>query len=182
MTVVTTLRLPPAVGGWTVDDLDGLPEGLHYELVDGVLHVSPPAPLPHNAAATELAVLLHPLVGAEWRVIAPAAVVFDQHNEREPDLLVLRRGAVLGKAARPQDVLLAVEVMSPSSRTNDRLVKPTQYAAAGIPHYWRLEPAEPALVTHVLEDGAYRETRRFVDEVAVQQPFSVRFRLADLLA
>lgn len=181
MTVMTTLRLPPAVDGWTVDDLDDLPEGLHYELVDGVLHVSPPASLPHNAAATELAVLLHPVVGPEWRVIAPAGVVFDLRNVREPDLIVLRRDGARAKNARPQDVLLAVEVMSPSSRTNDRLVKPTQYAAAGIRHYWRLEPLESVLITHVLDGDAYRETGRFVDEVVLHEPVALTFRLGDLL-
>lgn len=181
MTAVTTLHLPPAGDGWTVDDLDDLPEGLHYELVDGVLQVSPPAPLSHNGIATELAVRLHPRLGADWRVIAPAAVVFDVHNEREPDLLVLRRAAGRAKAARPQDVLLAVEVMSPSSRTTDRLVKPAQYAAAGIPHYWLVEPQTPVLVTHVLAGDGYRETGRFDDVVDVTEPVAVRFRLADLL-
>lgn len=172
----------PATEGWTVDDLDLLPDdGLHYELVDGTLRVSPPAPLPHNAVASELLVRLHPLLGPQWRVIAPAAVVFDQFNAREPDLLVLRRDGARGKHASPADVLLAVEVMSPSSRTDDRLVKPAQYAAAGIPHYWRIEPDVPVLVTYALEGDVYRETARCTDEVDVEQPIAVRFRLPDLL-
>jgi Uma2 family endonuclease len=182
MSAMPILPIPTAQG-WTVDDLDLLPDdGLRYELVEGTLRVSPPAPLPHNAVATELAVRLHPLLGPEWRVIAPAAVVFDRFNEREPDLLVVRRAGARGRHASPADVLLAVEVMSPSSRTDDRLVKPAQYAAAGIPHYWRIEPAVPVLVTYALADDAYRETGHHSDEVDLSEPVAVRFRLADLLA
>jgi Uma2 family endonuclease len=36
----------------------------------------------------------------------------------------------------PADVLLAVEIESPSSLTADRITKPAQYAALGIAHYW----------------------------------------------
>ncbi|MGR6998893.1 Uma2 family endonuclease [Yinghuangia aomiensis] len=37
------------------------------------------------------------------------------------------------------DVVLVVEIASPSTRVADRKMKPSLYAAAGIPHYWRLE-------------------------------------------
>lgn len=180
MSAMPILPLPTA-DVWTVDDLDLLPDdGLHYELVDGILRVSPPAPLPHNAAAFELGVRLYPVLGAQWRVIAPGAVALDQRNLREPDLLVVRRDGAHRKHASPADVLLAVEVMSPSSRTDDRLVKPSQYAAAGIAYYWRLEPAVPVLVTYRLEGDHYRETGRHTDEVSLTEPFAVRFLLADL--
>jgi Uma2 family endonuclease len=173
----------PATEGWTVDDLDLLPDdGLHYELVEGKLKVSPPAPVRHNVVATELAVLLRPVLDRSWLVAAPGAVQLDDRNLREPDLLVVRRDGVRGDNADPADVLLAVEVMSRSSVTDDRLVKPAQYAAAGIPHYWRIEPAVPVLVTYALAGDAYRETGRHSDEVDLREPVAVRFRLADLLA
>ncbi|HWG95200.1 MAG TPA: Uma2 family endonuclease, partial [Mycobacteriales bacterium] len=75
---------------------------------------------------------------------------------------------------RPSDVLLAVEVMSPTSVTTDRVTKPAQYAAAGIPHYWRLEPDVPLLVRYALEDGAYREVGRDDGLAEVERPVRVR--------
>lgn len=172
----------PTDDTWTVDDLDLLPDdGLHYELVDGILRVSPPAPIPHNVIGTGLAALLIPLFDRSWVVVAPGAVQLDDRNLREPDLVVMRRSGAHLKNARPADVLLAVEVMSPSSRTDDRLVKPAQYAAAGIAHYWRIEPRDPVLITSRLEDGSYRETGRYTDDVALDAPVVARFRLADLL-
>jgi len=56
MVAVTTL---PASGDWTVDDLDGLPDdGLRYELVDGVLLVSPAPRVLHQLAQAELLIVL----------------------------------------------------------------------------------------------------------------------------
>jgi Uma2 family endonuclease len=118
-------------------------------------------------------------------VCPQAGVALDRHNYREPDLVVVRKEALGVLLARPRDVLLAVEVMSPSSVTDDRLTKPAQYARAGIPHYWRLERHdEPVLLAYELagEVEGYRETGRFTDRVATEKPVALRFSMATLLA
>ncbi|MBK5306359.1 MAG: Uma2 family endonuclease [Frankiaceae bacterium] len=178
MTLVTAQ--PLAWDGYTVADLEALPDdALRYELVDGALLVTPPAINRHDFAATELSHLLHDAIPPEWRVLVPGAVEFDRHNFRIPDLLVLQR--LRPKYADPDDVVLAVEVMSPSSVTTDRLVKPAQYAAAGIAHFWRLELVDRLLVTYALEGDSYRETGRFTDAVVIDEPARLRFRLGQLL-
>jgi Uma2 family endonuclease len=181
MEPVTTL--PARRDGWTVDDLDDLPDdGLRYELVDGSLRVNPPPTNVHDYVVGRFVVLLDGTLDDSWRVIPGGGIRFDAHNYREPDLMVIKRDALHTRLADPRDVLLAIQVMSPSSVTTDRLVKPAQYAAAGIPHYWRLELGDvPVLVTHELEGEVYRETGRFADEVVVDRPVALRFRLADLL-
>ena len=128
MTAMTTLPLRP--DGWTVADLELLPDDppFRYELVDGTLVVSPPPPNAHNLFANELSHLLHGALGREWLVLASGAVEFGLRDWRQPDLLVMARSAVSKKYAAPGDVLLALEVMSPSSISTDRLVKPHQYA------------------------------------------------------
>ena len=51
-----------------------------------------------------------------------------------------------GQVGRPAEhYALVVEVVSPSSRKTDRFFKPIEYAAAGVPAYWRVE-TEPELV------------------------------------
>jgi len=48
MTIMTVM--PGGVAEWTVDDLDQLPDGgLRYELLDGILLVSPARPVPTSA-------------------------------------------------------------------------------------------------------------------------------------
>ncbi len=55
--------------GWTIDDLYEIPDdGLRYELLDGMLLVSPPAVLGHYYGAFELGVLLKAALSDEWRI------------------------------------------------------------------------------------------------------------------
>ncbi len=182
MEPVTLLPFRP--DGWTIEDLDDLPDDdLRYELVDGSLHVSPPPPNSHNVVANRLSFLLHAVLEGSWEIVAPGAVRFDDRNYRSPDLLVVKREGATTAYARPQDVLLAVEVMSPSSISTDRLTKPAQYARAGIPHFWRLErEAQPVLMTYALAGEVYRETGRFTDQVVIDDPVELRFTLDALLA
>jgi putative restriction endonuclease len=51
--------------------------------------------------------------------------------------------AAAGLSIDAHDVVLVVEIASPSTRVTDRKMKPALYATAGIPRYWRLE-LEPA--------------------------------------
>lgn len=176
MAVMTSLYVPP--GGWTVDDLPDVE--FRYELVDGALLVTPPEAPRNSRVAARLLVLLAPLVDAEHEVLLHGGLYVDRRNYREPDLYVCRRAAIDAGRVHAGDLLLAVEVMSPSSVSTDRVTKPAQYAAAGIPHYWRVEPEPRTLVVHALAGEVYRETARFDDAVELLEPFRLRLRLADL--
>lgn len=72
-----------------------------------------------------------------------------------PDLVVAERAKVRGAGfLQPADVLLAVEIVSPGSKTMDRVVKPAKYAAAGIRTYWRIESDPVSLAAYTLPEGA----------------------------
>ena len=175
MTAVTSLQVPP--GGWTVDDLPDR-EDYRYELVDGALLLSPTPTPRHTGVASRLLVALANVVGEGWDVLADPGVTFDQRNYREPDVAVVRSEALSAASITPADVLLAVEVVSPSSVSNDRITKPAQYAAAGIPWFWRIETDPPLLVQHALVDGVYREVGRGSGVVRVTRPVDVAIDLA----
>lgn len=183
MTTMTTTMTALQVRseGWTVDDLEELPEELRYELVDGGLLMSPSPAVGHGYAQVELAALLRAAVGPEHVVVGETGLRFDRRNERRPDLAVVRRSALGSVVLSPSDVLLVVEVMSPGSVSTDRVAKPAQYAAAGIPAYWRLEQDEGVLVTHVLDGDTYRETGRHTGPAVVEEPFRVELDVATLL-
>lgn len=180
MTAVTAA--PTDLDGFTLADLDALPDDeLRYELDDGCLVVSPPEVVRNASAAFQLGLVLAAELDDRWRVVPSPGIAFGPWDYRQPDLVVLQRAALRKKMAVPADVLLVVEVMSPSSVRRDRLVKPAQYATAGIAHYWRLEPADRVMVTHALDGDGYRETGRFTDEVAIEDPVHLRFPLTHLL-
>lgn len=167
--------------GWTVDDLPDDDLFRNSELVDGALLVNPPPSLRHQEVVMAMARLLLPHLPDEWRVVVEAGVRFDARNYRQPDVVVYDAAASSRNRIEPRDVHLAVEVMSPGSLSADQVTKPAQYAAAGIAHFWRLELDPLVLVVHRLVGGAYALVGRFDDEVRLDEPVAVRFRLASLL-
>lgn len=178
MQSVMPLEVP--IDGWTVDDLPDA--DFRYELVDGALLVTPPASLRHQEVAAQLHLLLAPRLPSQWRVAQAPGVYLDQHNYREPDLVVYDRRASEADRLTPRDVVLAVEVMSPGSLSTDRVAKPAQYAAAGISDFWRVELDPLLLVVHRLSGDAYEVVGRYEDAVELDSPVAVAFRLGDLLA
>lgn len=151
---------PPPGGEWTVDMLDQLPDdNLKYELLDGVLLVSP-APIPrHQRAIVRLCVLLDGACPADHEVfVSPLDWRPDDRTSLEPDLLVVAKERI-GEKNIQQNPALVVEVLSSSSRRYDRLLKFGRYAEAGIPQYWIVDPAKPSVEVYDLDDaGAYTLT------------------------
>ena len=149
-------------GSWRFDRLGELPnDGRRYEVVDGLLVVSPPPSPWHQVVATALLLQLTAQAPAGWHVLPELGLPLGTDG-RVPDLSVVSARAPLGPGAplpRAEHLGLVVEVVSPSSRKTDRFAKPGEYADAGIPLFWRVE-TEPELVVHafVLRDGAYVET------------------------
>lgn len=83
----------------------------------------------------------------------------------------------------PSEVSLVVEVVSPNSKTMDRIVKPPIYAEAGIAAYWRVETDPGSLTAYVLRDGAYAEVGTWhAGEVAeIEAPFAVAIAIDALV-
>lgn len=180
MTSMTTLPFHPE--GWTIDDLDDIPDdGYRYELIDGALLVSPPPELLHQYLTGQLVALLTAQLPEPYRAAPASGLYFDARNYRIPDVVVFHRERLAGGRLGPADVLLAVEVVSPGSVQMDRVAKPAQYAAGGIPHLWRVELEPLELVMSELHGDVYRETGRYDAEVDVTSPVPLRFRLPDLL-
>lgn len=174
---------PQRTEPWTVDDL---PDEGYFEIVDGALVVSPPPTPRHNAITSALHFMLAGIRGPR-HVFGTGGIEFGKVNHRVPDVLVLRPQTDPPSMTeiRPDDVLLVVEVASPSSVSTDHVAKRDQYARAGIPAYWIVE-SEPELRLTALalpvegapyvEVGVWREG----DRVALESPFPVSFAIADL--
>jgi len=133
---------------WTVEMLNALPDdGQRYEVIDGELFVTPAPAFVHQWAVDELAWLLGPYVKAVGLTLltAPAAVTFSKVREVQPDLLVIPRLPNGRRASRFEDVgvlLLAVEVLSPSSLRTDRREKRWLYQRERVAEYWIVDTDE----------------------------------------
>lgn len=171
-------------GEWTVEDLGTLPDdGLQYELVDGVLLVSPSPRPAHQRAVGRLHLLLAAACPPELEVFL-APLDFQPTNRRslQPDLLVVRREDV-GELAIQRPLQLAVEVLSPSTRTKDLLVKRALYEDSGVAAMWVVDLDDPSVTGWVLRDGRWSHGQRAVgDEIFhADEPFPVQVVPASLL-
>ena len=159
----------PLRAPFTVDLLFDLPESAErYEVLEGLLVVSPAPEPKHNLAADRLGRLLDPLLPDGVEVITNTAIRMPENDGAIPDLLVTSADPEQCSRGIPHDLVhTVVEVVSPSHPTVDRVVKKNLYAAAGIPCYWRVELRPwlrhlkplPAIVVHMLDDnGDWQET------------------------
>lgn len=182
--MVAMTVMPRRTDEWTVDDLESLPDdGLQYELLDGVLLVTP-APIPvHQRATRELFLLLHAVCPSHYEVFfAPLDWQPDRRTSLQPDLLVVAKDKI-GPKNITENLALAVEVLSPSTRRKDMVLKRSKYEEVGVPSYWVVDPKEPSFIAYDLIDGQYVEVvHARGDEIAeVAAPFPVRI-IASALA
>jgi Uma2 family endonuclease len=173
--------IPIPEHGFTVADLLEMPDSRYrVELTDGVIAVSPSASNPHQFMAMALGMRLYEKRTEGLTVNQSANVELAHNTSRIPDVLVVRSG-LKRKWYRGDEVVVAIEIESPSSVRDDRTMKPQLYAEVGIPHYWRIE-LEPELVAvrYHLHEGAYVEAARS-PRIEVGEPFPFAVDLADLL-
>ena len=157
MTAVARALIP--TGPWTVDDLDGFPEGtgVRYELVDGALLVSAEPSLQHQRVCRVLVTWLSSLAPPDLEVFLPIDVRLSAFRQIAPDITVVRRADAEGRRLSGTPVLV-VEVQSPSTRAVDLTLKRQVLQDAGIPSYWLVDPEELTIRVLQLEHGEYVET------------------------
>jgi Uma2 family endonuclease len=152
----------------TREDLDAMPDDGHrYELIDGTLIVTPaPSPL-HQTVSAALHLTLAAACPSELKVLyAPLDVVLAIDTVVQPDLLVARR-VDFTRRDLPVAPLLALEILSPSTRLFDLDLKRARYEKAGCPSYWVVDPDVPSLRAWTLREGEYEE----IASVAGAEPF-----------
>lgn len=182
---MTTMALMPRESyDWTVDDLEAIPDdGLQYELLDGILLVTP-APIPvHQGVAGELFALLRAACPNHLKVFfAPLDWQPDRRTSLQPDLLVVAREDI-GAKNITKTLALAVEVLSPSTRRKDQVLKFSKYAESGVTSYWIVDPAVPSIVAYDLVAGSYAERGRAhrTETLDLAQPFPITITPANLV-
>ena len=138
MHVATTIKR------WTLEEVHSLPDdGNKYELVRGVLFVTPAPSVGHEEIAAVLTELLQPYVTTNrlGRVYRPRAVIRGMGSEVEPDLMVRSMAAGQSWADAPLPILV-IEIVSGATRRRDHIDKRRLYLDLGIPDYWIVDGAE----------------------------------------
>ncbi len=137
-------------------------DGRRYELYDGEVSVVP-APLPrHQLAMLELQDRLRAYVSSHGGLVlvSPIDIVFNSTNVLQPDIVVFtaaRRRVVELDAPIEEPPDVAVEVISPSTATNDRGRKLRMFERFGVPEYWILDPGRECIEVRTIERGRYHD-------------------------
>jgi Uma2 family endonuclease len=166
----------------------------YSELQEGRLVMSPSPAYRHMIALTNLVLQLSPQVPPHLQPIAELdidlefAAADQPGSSRRPDLIVVRRSALErldaegGGMMRASDVVVAVEVTSPGSRRTDNVIKRSEYADAGIEHYWIIDVQPPISLVecHRTEEFGYRDGGAVTEVFSTDHPFGVTLRLDEL--
>jgi Uma2 family endonuclease len=183
MSAVTIDEAWPGFGGpFTVAELDRMPDDGHrYELLDGVLVVSPRPTTVHQAVAGRLHGVLSAICPEDLLVVPEPAVQLDPQTEFDPDLVVVPLGEV-GDAKFTAPPLLVVEVRLSSTALIDLNRKKMAYERFGVPSYWIVDPnpARPELTVFELRDGHYVLEATSTQPTTVARPFEVTIVPANL--
>jgi Uma2 family endonuclease len=154
------IDLGPLQGLWTEEQYLRLTDQTNHfvEFTEGYVEVLPMPTRKHQAISRFLFLALlacvQPLGGTVF--YAPLRVRVAPGRFREPDLVLL----LDVNDPRNQNAFwlgadLVVEIVSPDHVERDTVLKRTDYAAAGIPEYWIVNPAEETITVLQLEDSAY---------------------------
>lgn len=114
-------------------------------------------------------------------MVAPVDVAIAADTVMQPDILIAAPSA-FSATDLPEAPLLAIEILSPSTRRFDLILKRARYEAADCQHYWVTDPDEPRMIAWSLHDGAYVEVANAIgdDGFEVSDPVALRVRPVDL--
>ncbi|TCK20092.1 Uma2 family endonuclease [Pseudonocardia endophytica] len=193
--IFSTRPVPPPHPLTVAEYLDvGEAEPGRTELAEGQLLMSS-GPVPdHIHAGMEIAYQLRGQVPPEWEALTEPDIDLQlappdaPGTVRRADVVVVTREARRRVRAergfiRASEVVVAVEVLSPGSVRTDHVVKRSEYADAGIPHYWIVDLSEPVslLACHLAGEFGYADGGVVTGTYSATTPFPVALDLDALL-
>lgn len=157
----------PPKGQWTYADYAAIPDdGHHYEVVDGVLYMSPSPNKRHQAVNRWFIYYLTMYIqvtGLGEVFGPPFDVELGPKDTVQPDIIIVLNDNL--DISTPSHIVgapdLVVEIASPGTAAYDRGKKQEAYARAGVKEYWIAEPVKATIEVSVLEQGQYRSLGLF---------------------
>ena len=157
---------------YTVDDIYSLPDGTRAELIDGEMYMM----VPPNFRHQNISALLHNTIysyiqskhGECVALAAPFAVFLNEDDKTyvEPDISVICDESKLDDRGCNGAPDWVIEIVSPSSKRMDYLIKLLKYQKAGVKEYWVVDPERKSVMVYdFAEDDV--NTYSFEDKIPV---------------
>lgn len=141
-------------GEYTLEDYYALPDERRVELIDGVIYDMSAPSIPHQLITGEIYGQFREYIkknkGNCIPVISPSDVQLDKDNKTmvQPDVMIIcdrEKIHLFGVFGAPDFVL---EVLSPSTRRKDLIIKLSKYIEAGVREYWIIDPKKKLLIVY----------------------------------
>ena len=145
----------PRQGSYTIDDYLALPDDRRAELIDGVIYDMSAPTTPHQLIGGEIYAYLREFLlqkkGSCIPFISPVDVQLDRDSKTmiQPDVCVVCDHSKINRAGIYGAPDFVVEVLSPSTKMKDILIKMRKYQNAGVREYWMADP-DAENVTRIL--------------------------------
>jgi Uma2 family endonuclease len=158
----------------TLADLDALPAGIQGEIIEGVLYTMTRPRGRHQFATTSIGSGVLPPFSAGvggpggWWILTEPGIELPGTPEISPDVAGWKKSRLL---ELPEDEPIRLvpdwvcEVLSPSTRRHDLLIKRPYYARVGVPHHWIVDVDARTVTAFELREGHWLELGVFGDEV-----------------
>lgn len=169
----------PAPYGWkqqgeyTIDDLYALPEDYRAELIDGVIYDMAAPKNTHQTIAGEIFLQLKTYIkshkGSCVSFPSPVNVQLDCDNKTllEPDVVVLCDRSKLLERYIYGAPDFVIEILSPSNRKKDMILKLNKYMNAGVREYWMVDPDNRRILVYDFAADNYPVIYGFDSEIPV---------------
>ena len=160
---------------FTYEDYAKTPEGERYELIDGELIMAAAPNMAHQSTQSNLGGEFYILVrdaDLGWVYFSPTDVYLSDTDVVQPDLVFISKSRShirTGKNIRGAPDLV-VEILSPSTSSNDWGYKRELYAKHGVKEYWLVDPYAKQVMVMLLKDGNYEIVGVYREDDTLRSP------------
>jgi Uma2 family endonuclease len=160
--------MEPARKRPTLADLDALPRGVKGEIIEGVLYTMTRPRGPHQKVNLRIGSDLDgPFDRGKggpggWWILPEPGIELPDTPEISPDLAGWKRERLPHLPADAPIVVVpdwVCEILSPTTRRHDLLIKKPYYAKVGVDHHWLVDLEARTLTSYTLE----RERGRWIE-------------------
>lgn len=170
----TLARWEKNQGEYDLDDYYAMPEDRRVELIDGIIYDMTAPSVIHQCIIGEIFARLRNHIrknhGKCLAMMAPTDVRLDMDDATmvQPDILVVCNRKQIDSHRLEGAPDFVVEVLSPSTRKKDYLIKLPKYAQAGTAEYWIVDPDKKKIIVYLLKDDDFcPEIYSFSEKVPV---------------
>jgi len=172
---------------YTIEDIEGLPEGQRAELIDGRMYMMATPSRIHQKIVMELAWYIKDYIrnkGGECDVYpAPFAVYLnkDSKNYVEPDICVVCDKDKLNDKGCNGAPDWVIEIVSPGNPYMDYVRKLLKYGTAGVREYWLVDYAKNLVTVYNFEhEEMVEHTFSDIVKAGIYEDLEIDFASLDL--